>query len=54
MDLQFGANANTAYIKHGSLREKGFAESFNGRLRDEFLNTELYTTAPEGQIQADR
>ncbi|MCP9790684.1 integrase core domain-containing protein, partial [Vulcanococcus limneticus] len=27
---------------------------FNGRFRDEFLNTELFTTAPEAQILADR
>jgi transposase InsO family protein len=26
----------------------------NGRFRDEFLNTELFTTAPEAQILADR
>jgi hypothetical protein len=25
-----------------------------GRLRDEFLNTELFTTAPETQLLADR
>jgi len=27
---------------------------FNGRLRYEFLNTELFTTAPEALILADR
>jgi putative transposase len=35
-------------------RGNGFAESFNGRFHDEFLNTELFTTAPEAQILADR
>ena len=45
---------STAYIEPGSLWENGFAESFNGRFRDEFLNTELFTTAPEAQIQAER
>jgi transposase InsO family protein len=44
----------TAYIEPGSPWENGFAESFNGRFRDEFLNTELFTTAPEAQILADR
>jgi transposase InsO family protein len=44
----------TAYIEPGSPWENGFAESFNGRFRDEFLNTELLTTAPEAQILADR
>jgi putative transposase len=45
---------STAYIEPGSPWEKGFAESFNGRFRDEFLNTELFTTAPEAQLLADR
>ena len=44
----------TAYIAPGSPWENGFAESFNGRFRDEFLNTELFTTAPEAQILAGR
>jgi putative transposase len=45
---------STAYIEPGSPWENGFAESFNGRFRDEFLNTELFTTAPEAQILAAR
>jgi transposase InsO family protein len=45
---------STAYIAPGSAWENGFAESFNGCFRDEFLNTELFTTAPEAQILADR
>jgi putative transposase len=45
---------STAYIKPGSPWEQGFAESFNGRFRNEFLNTELFTTAPEAQLLADR
>jgi len=45
---------STAYIEPGSPWENGFVESFNGRFRDEFLNTELFTTAPEAQILADR
>ena len=45
---------STAFIEPGSPWENGFAESFNGRFRDEFLNTELFTTAPEAQILADR
>ena len=44
----------TAFIEPGSPWENGFTESFNGRFRDEFLNTELFTTAPEAQILADR
>jgi transposase InsO family protein len=45
---------STAYIEPGSPWENGFAESFNGRFRDEFLNIELFTTAPETQLLADR
>ena len=45
---------STAYIEPRSPWENVFAESFNGRLRDEFLNIELFTTAPEAQILANR
>jgi putative transposase len=51
---QASETTSTAYIEPGSLWENGFAESFNGRFRDGFLNTELCTTAPEAQILADR
>ena len=44
----------TATIEPGSPWQNGYAESFNGGFRDEFLNTELFTTAPEAQILADR
>jgi len=46
-------STSTAYIEPGSPWENGFAESFNGRFRDQFLNIELFTTAPEAQILAD-
>ncbi len=45
---------STAYIEPGSPWENGFSESFNGRFRDEFLNTELFTTAHEAQLLAER
>ena len=32
----------TAYIEPGSSWENGFCESFNARLRDEFLNGEIF------------
>jgi 60 kDa SS-A/Ro ribonucleoprotein len=32
----------------------GFAETFNSRFRDEFLNTELFTTVAEAHALADR
>jgi putative transposase len=39
----------TAYIEPGSPWQNGFAESFNSRVRDEFLNTELFATVAEAQ-----
>ena len=32
----------TLYIKPGSPWENGYLESFNGRLRDELLNREVF------------
>ncbi len=43
-----------AYIAPRSIWKNGFAESINGRFRDEFLNIELLTTEPESQILHDR
>ena len=40
----------TLYIEPGSPRENGYNESFNGKLRDECLNTELFYTLREAQI----
>jgi putative transposase len=48
------SGTTTTYIEPGSPWQNGFAESFNSRFRDEFLNTELFTTAPEAQLLADR
>jgi transposase InsO family protein len=45
---------STADLEPGSPWENGFVESFNGRFRDEFLNIELFTAAPEAQLLADR
>ena len=45
---------STAYIEPKSPWENGFVESLNGRFRDEFFNTELFTTGPEAQLLADR
>ena len=44
---------STASIAPVSPWENGIAESFNVRFRDEFLNTELFATAPEARILAD-
>lgn len=42
--------AQTAYITPGSPWENGYIESFNARLRDEFLNGEIFYTLQETQI----
>ena len=42
--------AKTAYIEPGSPWENGFCESFNARLRDEFLNGEIFYTIKEAKI----
>src|SRR5690242_5365066 len=42
--------AKTAYITPGSPWENGFIESFNARLRDELLNSEIFYTLHEAQI----
>jgi putative transposase len=35
---------STAYIEPGSPWENGYCESFNGKMRDEFLNREIFDT----------
>ena len=42
-------NIKTAYIEPGSPWENGYNESFNGRLRDELLNGEVFYTLKEAQ-----
>ncbi len=40
----------TLYIEPGSPWENGYIESFNGKLRDELLNLEIFDTLSEAQI----
>jgi transposase InsO family protein len=40
----------TAYIEPGSPWENGYNESFNGKLRDELLNTEIFYSLREAQV----
>ena len=42
--------AKTAYIEPGSLWENGYCERFNARVRDEFLNGEVFYSLREAQI----
>jgi transposase InsO family protein len=42
--------ARTLYIEPGSPWENGYNESFNGKLRDELLNGEIFYSLKEAQI----
>lgn len=42
--------AKTAFIEPGSPWENGYCESFNGRMRDELLNGEIFYSLREAQI----
>ncbi len=47
-------NVKTAYIEPGSPWENGYIESFNGKLRDELLNGEIFDTLTEAQVLIER
>ena len=40
----------TLFIERGSPWENGYIESFNGKLRDELLNREIFTTLKEAKV----
>ena len=42
--------AKTLYIEPGSPWENGYCESFNGKLRDECLNGEIFYSLKEAQV----
>jgi len=46
--------AKTASIEPGSPWENGYCESFNSKLRDEFLNGELFYSMKEIRVLAER
>jgi len=48
------SGTTTGYIEPGFPWQNSFPEWFNSRFRDEFLNTELFTTAAEAQGLANR
>ena len=47
-------NVKTLFITPGSPWENGYNESFNGKLRDELLNGEIFYTLQEAQILIKR
>lgn len=44
----------TAYIEPGSPWENGYCESFNSKMRDEFLNIEMFDTMYEAEVLTRR
>ena len=44
----------TLFIEPGSPWANGFIESFNGKLRDELLNVELFDTLLEARVLTER
>jgi len=44
----------TLFIEPGSPRENGYNESFNGKLRDELLNLEVFTSVWEAKVLVKR
>ena len=47
-------DVKTLFIEPGSPWENGYIESFNGRLRDELLNREIFDTLREAQVLIER
>ena len=47
-------SVNTLFIEPGSPWENGYLESFNGKLRDELLNVEIFDTLVEAQVLVER
>ena len=47
-------SVKTLFIEPGSPWENGYVESFNGKLRDELLNLEIFYTLREAQVLVER
>lgn len=48
-----GKNAKSHFIAPGSPWQNGFRESFNGRLRDEFLSETLFVSVAEARVLSE-
>jgi len=49
-----GVGARTAFIEPGSPWQNGYVESFNGKLRDELLNAEVFNTLAEARVLVEQ
>ena len=47
------SGVKTAYIEPGSPWQNGFAESFHSRLRDEFLNQEVFLSLLDAKVRVE-
>ena len=47
-------DVETLFIEPGSPWENGYVESFNGKLRDELLDREIFCTLTEAQVLIER
>ncbi len=47
-------DVKTLFIEPGSPWENGYVESFNGKLRDELLNREIFYTVTEARVLIER
>jgi transposase InsO family protein len=47
-------DVQTLFIEPGSPWENGYVESFNGKLRDELLNREIFYTLLEAKVLVER
>jgi putative transposase len=50
----YRVGVKTLFIEPGSPWENGYIESFNGKLRDELLNVELFDTLLEAKVLIER
>ena len=53
-EWQGRGGVKTLFIEPGSPRENGYIESFNGKLRDEFLDREFFDTLLEAKVLTER
>ena len=44
----------TLFIEPGSPWENGYIESFNGKMRDELLSREIFTTLQEARVLTEQ
>jgi putative transposase len=45
-----GLGAQTLFVERGSPWENGYIDSFNGKMRDELLNREIFYSLEEVQV----